>query len=207
MSTRSDSRAKTSTTAKRKRVVEEDKWDCVHCTFKNASKNGKCAMCDIPRGTATRRPGGTNPQIQAQQELEEMLAKDRAKQRRTQAKQTSTTDLNTEVNSTFSSNDSVKSPLSPEAPSTSSTLEAGSSSSVHSERLILPQSSRGRSRKAAKTSISPVNDETEDGNATVRSAVYSIVHDGVALEFEEIIPSDASDAGSYGSDDSNSDLS
>ena len=41
-------------------------WDCSVCTFKNSAEAFKCLMCDVRKGTSTRKPR-INPQVVAQQ--------------------------------------------------------------------------------------------------------------------------------------------
>lgn len=51
---------------KRKAKVLEDYWDCSVCTYRNTAEAFKCLMCDIRKGTSTRKPR-INPQLVAQQ--------------------------------------------------------------------------------------------------------------------------------------------
>ena len=48
------------------KVLEENYWDCSVCTYRNTAKAFKCLMCDIRKGTSTRKPR-INPQLVAQQ--------------------------------------------------------------------------------------------------------------------------------------------
>ncbi|XP_030624755.1 RING1 and YY1-binding protein A isoform X2 [Chanos chanos] len=41
-------------------------WDCSVCTFKNSAEAFKCSICDVRKGTSTRKPR-LNPQLVAQQ--------------------------------------------------------------------------------------------------------------------------------------------
>ncbi|XP_064633388.1 RING1 and YY1-binding protein-like [Lineus longissimus] len=45
---------------------DEGKWDCSVCTFKNPPEAFKCEMCDVRKGTSTRKPRA-NQQIVAAQ--------------------------------------------------------------------------------------------------------------------------------------------
>ncbi|OXA45689.1 RING1 and YY1-binding protein [Folsomia candida] len=48
------------------KVLEENFWDCSVCTFRNTAEAFKCSMCDVRKGTSTRKPR-LNPQLVAQQ--------------------------------------------------------------------------------------------------------------------------------------------
>ncbi|KAK3103527.1 hypothetical protein FSP39_019871 [Pinctada imbricata] len=52
--------------SKRHKPLEEESWDCSVCTFKNPIEAYKCEMCDVRKGTSTRKPR-LNAQIAAQQ--------------------------------------------------------------------------------------------------------------------------------------------
>lgn len=41
---------------KQNKVFEEPYWDCSVCTYRNAPEAFKCLMCDIRKGTSTRKP-------------------------------------------------------------------------------------------------------------------------------------------------------
>lgn len=43
---------------------EEGAWDCSVCTFKNKAEAFKCSMCDVRKGTSTRKPR-INPDLVA----------------------------------------------------------------------------------------------------------------------------------------------
>ncbi|XP_060599609.1 RING1 and YY1-binding protein-like [Ruditapes philippinarum] len=45
---------------------DDGSWDCSVCTFKNSPEAYKCDMCDVRKGTSTRKPK-LNPQLVAQQ--------------------------------------------------------------------------------------------------------------------------------------------
>nr|XP_046196138.1 YY1-associated factor 2-like [Oncorhynchus gorbuscha]XP_046196152.1 YY1-associated factor 2-like [Oncorhynchus gorbuscha] len=36
--------------------AEEGNWDCSVCTYKNTAEAFKCMMCDVRKGTSTRKP-------------------------------------------------------------------------------------------------------------------------------------------------------
>uniref|UniRef100_U5ESP8 Putative yy1 associated factor 2 n=1 Tax=Corethrella appendiculata TaxID=1370023 RepID=U5ESP8_9DIPT len=38
------------------KVVEENFWDCSVCTYRNNAEAFKCLMCDVRKGTSTRKP-------------------------------------------------------------------------------------------------------------------------------------------------------
>ncbi|XP_041348312.1 RING1 and YY1-binding protein-like isoform X2 [Gigantopelta aegis] len=45
---------------------DEGFWDCSVCTYRNSPEAYKCEMCDVRKGTSTRKPR-INPQLVAQQ--------------------------------------------------------------------------------------------------------------------------------------------
>uniref|UniRef100_UPI00358FE116 YY1-associated factor 2-like isoform X1 n=1 Tax=Myxine glutinosa TaxID=7769 RepID=UPI00358FE116 len=51
---------------KRMAKAEEGSWDCSVCTYRNTAEAFKCSMCDVRKGTSTRKPK-LNSQIAAQQ--------------------------------------------------------------------------------------------------------------------------------------------
>ncbi|EAA14605.2 YY1-associated factor 2 isoform X2 [Anopheles arabiensis] len=48
------------------KVVEENFWDCSVCTYRNTAEAFKCLMCDVRKGTSTRKPR-LNSALAAQQ--------------------------------------------------------------------------------------------------------------------------------------------
>lgn len=48
------------------KVLEDNDWDCSVCTYRNTEEAFKCLMCDVRKGTSTRKPR-ISPQIAAQQ--------------------------------------------------------------------------------------------------------------------------------------------
>ena len=48
------------------KVLEDNYWDCSVCTYRNTAEAFKCLMCDVRKGTSTRKPR-INPQLVAQQ--------------------------------------------------------------------------------------------------------------------------------------------
>uniref|UniRef100_A0A8C5WLK0 RING1 and YY1 binding protein n=1 Tax=Leptobrachium leishanense TaxID=445787 RepID=A0A8C5WLK0_9ANUR len=46
--------------------ADEGYWDCSVCTFKNTAEAFKCSICDVRKGTSTRKPR-INSQLVAQQ--------------------------------------------------------------------------------------------------------------------------------------------
>lgn len=57
---------------KRQAKVLEDFWDCSVCTYRNTAEAFKCLMCDVRKGTSTRKPR-INPQLVAQQVATQFL--------------------------------------------------------------------------------------------------------------------------------------
>ena len=50
-------------------VPDEHYWDCSVCTFRNNAEAFKCSMCDVRKGTSTRKPR-LNPDLVAQQQAQ-----------------------------------------------------------------------------------------------------------------------------------------
>uniref|UniRef100_T1ILF8 RanBP2-type domain-containing protein n=1 Tax=Strigamia maritima TaxID=126957 RepID=T1ILF8_STRMM len=48
------------------KLAEDNFWDCSVCTYRNSAEAFKCLMCDVRKGTSTRKPR-INPQLVAQQ--------------------------------------------------------------------------------------------------------------------------------------------
>lgn len=48
------------------KLAEDNYWDCSVCTYRNSAEAFKCLMCDVRKGTSTRKPR-INPQLVAQQ--------------------------------------------------------------------------------------------------------------------------------------------
>ncbi|GAB6025829.1 hypothetical protein CHUAL_011812 [Chamberlinius hualienensis] len=48
------------------KITEDNYWDCSVCTYRNTAEAFKCLMCDVRKGTSTRKPR-INPQLVAQQ--------------------------------------------------------------------------------------------------------------------------------------------
>lgn len=53
-------------TKRQAKVLEDSYWDCSVCTYRNTAEAFKCLMCDVRKGTSTRKPR-INPQLVAQQ--------------------------------------------------------------------------------------------------------------------------------------------
>ncbi|XP_029471312.1 YY1-associated factor 2 isoform X1 [Rhinatrema bivittatum] len=51
---------------------EEGYWDCSVCTFKNSAEAFKCMMCDVRKGTSTRKPRPVS-QLVAQQVTQQFV--------------------------------------------------------------------------------------------------------------------------------------
>ncbi|KAI8481789.1 YY1-associated factor 2 [Branchiostoma belcheri] len=49
-----------------KKTEAEGYWECSVCTFRNNAEAFKCSMCDVRKGTSTRKPR-LNSQLVAQQ--------------------------------------------------------------------------------------------------------------------------------------------
>lgn len=49
--------------------MDDHFWDCSVCTFRNNAEAFKCSMCDVRKGTSTRKPR-LNPDIVAAQQAQ-----------------------------------------------------------------------------------------------------------------------------------------
>ncbi|KAJ8269784.1 hypothetical protein COCON_G00123910 [Conger conger] len=45
---------------------DEGYWDCSVCTFRNSAEAFKCMMCDVRKGTSTRKPRPVSQQVTQQ---------------------------------------------------------------------------------------------------------------------------------------------
>ena len=60
----------------RKRIakaLQDEMWDCSVCTYTNSPEAFKCAICDVRKGTSTRKPR-LSQHIVAQQEATRLVA-------------------------------------------------------------------------------------------------------------------------------------
>jgi len=62
-------RKRTSAKANAASLADEGTWDCSVCTFKNNAEAFKCSMCDVRKGTSTRKPR-INPDLVAAQQAQ-----------------------------------------------------------------------------------------------------------------------------------------
>uniref|UniRef100_A0A1B6LWG7 RanBP2-type domain-containing protein n=1 Tax=Graphocephala atropunctata TaxID=36148 RepID=A0A1B6LWG7_9HEMI len=53
-------------TKRQAKVLEDNYWDCSVCTYRNTAEAFKCLMCDVRKGTSTRKPR-INSQLAGQQ--------------------------------------------------------------------------------------------------------------------------------------------
>ncbi|ALC42274.1 RYBP [Drosophila busckii] len=51
------------------KVIEENFWDCSVCTYRNSAEAFKCRMCDVRKGTSTRKPRLTSALVAQQATL------------------------------------------------------------------------------------------------------------------------------------------
>ncbi|XP_026480745.1 YY1-associated factor 2 isoform X2 [Ctenocephalides felis] len=54
-------------TKRQSKVLEDNYWDCSVCTYRNNAEAFKCLMCDVRKGTSTRKPR-INPALAASQQ-------------------------------------------------------------------------------------------------------------------------------------------
>ncbi|XP_034296457.1 RING1 and YY1-binding protein isoform X2 [Pantherophis guttatus] len=64
--TMGDKKSPTRPKRQAKPVADEGFWDCSVCTFRNSAEAFKCSICDVRKGTSTRKPR-INSQLVAQQ--------------------------------------------------------------------------------------------------------------------------------------------
>jgi len=62
-------RKRTSKSSVGQSAADEGAWDCSVCTFKNNAEAFKCSMCDVRKGTSTRKPR-LNPDLVAAQQAQ-----------------------------------------------------------------------------------------------------------------------------------------
>ncbi|XP_077294014.1 ring and YY1 binding protein [Arctopsyche grandis] len=58
---------------KRHHATEDNSWDCSVCTYRNTAEAFKCLMCDVRKGTSTRKPR-LNQALVAQQAAQQYPA-------------------------------------------------------------------------------------------------------------------------------------
>uniref|UniRef100_H3DEY3 YY1 associated factor 2 n=1 Tax=Tetraodon nigroviridis TaxID=99883 RepID=H3DEY3_TETNG len=77
-----DKKSPTSSRPKRQSKPSDDGyWDCSVCTFKNSAEAFKCLMCDVRKGTSTRKPRPVS-QLVAQQVNQQFAAPPHKKDRK-----------------------------------------------------------------------------------------------------------------------------
>lgn len=59
-------------TKRQAKALEDSFWDCSVCTFRNTAEAFKCLMCDVRKGTSTRKPR-INQQLAQQQAPSQFL--------------------------------------------------------------------------------------------------------------------------------------
>uniref|UniRef100_A0A8C2G624 SHQ1, H/ACA ribonucleoprotein assembly factor n=1 Tax=Cyprinus carpio TaxID=7962 RepID=A0A8C2G624_CYPCA len=65
-STMGDKKSPTRPKRQAKPTADDGFWDCSVCTFRNSAEAFKCSICDVRKGTSTRKPR-INSQLVAQQ--------------------------------------------------------------------------------------------------------------------------------------------
>ncbi|KAL8588079.1 hypothetical protein ACOMHN_066300 [Nucella lapillus] len=56
------------------KVADDGYWDCSVCTYKNSPEAYKCEMCDVRKGTSTRKPRINQQLAQLAQQVEQQFA-------------------------------------------------------------------------------------------------------------------------------------
>ncbi|KTF80153.1 hypothetical protein cypCar_00019915 [Cyprinus carpio] len=76
-----DKRSPTRPKRQTKPSSDDGYWDCSVCTFKNSAEAFKCMMCDVRKGTSTRKPRPVTQQFasptQPKKEKKEKTEKDK----------------------------------------------------------------------------------------------------------------------------------
>lgn len=126
-------------------------WECSVCTYHNSAEAFKCLMCEVRRGTSTRKPR-FNPQVVALQ-----VAKQQAQIQQQLLKQSQRSHEKKNKSSTSSSFDSGRGGLPPPlSPSTSSTGAASTSSEATNHTTISSSSSSVKRRNSDGELLSPL---------------------------------------------------
>jgi len=126
-------------------------WECSVCTYHNSAEAFKCLMCEVRRGTSTRKPR-FNPQVVALQ-----VAKQQAQIQQQLLKQSQRSHEKKIKSSTSSSLDSSRGGLPPPlSPSTSSTGAASTSSEATNHTTIGSSSSSVKRRNSDGDLLSPL---------------------------------------------------
>uniref|UniRef100_A0A0A9VUT4 YY1-associated factor 2 n=1 Tax=Lygus hesperus TaxID=30085 RepID=A0A0A9VUT4_LYGHE len=68
-----DNKKSPNRTKRQAKVLEDNYWDCSVCTYRNTAEAFKCLMCDVRKGTSTRKPR-INTQLVAQQAVPQYTA-------------------------------------------------------------------------------------------------------------------------------------
>uniref|UniRef100_A0A8C5C5M5 Glucoside xylosyltransferase 1b n=1 Tax=Gadus morhua TaxID=8049 RepID=A0A8C5C5M5_GADMO len=68
-----DKRSPTRPKRQPKPSSDEGYWDCSVCTYKNTAEAFKCMMCDVRKGTSTRKPRPVS-QLVSQQQVTQQFA-------------------------------------------------------------------------------------------------------------------------------------
>jgi len=126
-------------------------WECSVCTYHNSAEAFKCLMCEVRRGTSTRKPR-FNPQVVALQ-----VAKQQAQIQQQLLKQSQRSHEKKNKSSTSSSLESGRGGLPPPlSPSTSSTGAASTSSEATNHTTISSSSSSVKRRNSDGDLLSPL---------------------------------------------------
>uniref|UniRef100_A0A3Q2EFD8 RING1 and YY1 binding protein b n=1 Tax=Cyprinodon variegatus TaxID=28743 RepID=A0A3Q2EFD8_CYPVA len=68
--TMGDKKSPTRPKRQAKQSADDGYWDCSVCTYKNTAEAFKCSICDVRKGTSTRKPR-INSQLAAQQSAQQ----------------------------------------------------------------------------------------------------------------------------------------
>ncbi|RWS26892.1 hypothetical protein B4U80_00058 [Leptotrombidium deliense] len=143
---------------------EENTWECSVCTFRNSGEAFKCLMCDVRKGTSTRKPR-INPQLVAQQvarqqqQIQQQALKASAKMAEKEAKQM----------------EKVKSPssISGERKKSRESANLSDASASPTNEVIGPALSPGPSTKVSKKKTSKEEEPSESSSSSTVTKSYN----------------------------------
>lgn len=147
-------------------------WDCSLCTYRNSADKFKCEICDLRRGTSTRKPRNNADTIVAQVVKQQEQIRAQTKAKPSPKNKSSTSSTNPTAATASSSNDHAKRPKKAtnkkqKTEGTGSVYESESSQSTSSSRvkknkLTHHHTSHNTSERKLTIDTSSDNDESSD---------------------------------------------
>ncbi|XP_078270624.1 RING1 and YY1-binding protein B isoform X3 [Rhinoraja longicauda] len=134
-------------------------WDCSVCTFKNSAEAFKCSICDVRKGTSTRKPR-INSQLVAQQVAQQYATPPPPKKEKKEKVEKDKPDKEKEVSSNASKKNSnkkikLKMELEKGPPSEINSIQSGKATtktdSIHTSRPKLKNVDRSTAQQLAVT--------------------------------------------------------